>query len=54
VEIKRQMKGTILYISNGSYKIKELDGRILKTPVNGEFLGRYNDRKRFSPMVLID
>ena len=41
-------------ISNGSYKIKELDGRILKTPVNGEFLKIYNDRRKFSPIILID
>ena len=38
---------------NGSYKIKELDGRILKTPVNGEWLKLYNSRENFEPMVVI-
>ena len=41
-------------IINGSYKIKEEDGRILKTPVNGELLKLYYDQKEFEPMVLID
>jgi hypothetical protein len=35
-------------ISKGSYKIKELDGRVLKTPVNGELLKEYHDRKELS------
>ena len=29
---------------NGSYKIKEIDGRILITPVNGELLKKYYSR----------
>jgi len=30
---------------NGSYKIKELTGQVLKTPVNGELLKKYNSRE---------
>jgi hypothetical protein len=41
-------------IINGSYKLKELDGRILRTPVNGELLKIYNDRRSFEPVILID
>jgi hypothetical protein len=29
---------------NGSYKIKEMDGRVFKTPVNGELLKEYFSR----------
>lgn len=28
----------------GSYQLKELDGKIVKTPVNGSLLKLYNDR----------
>jgi hypothetical protein len=28
---------------NGSYKIRELDGRVLRTPVNGDLLKIYKD-----------
>ena len=38
---------------NGSYKIKEINGRILKTPVNGELLKRYNSREEFVPYVVV-
>jgi hypothetical protein len=41
---------------NGSYKIKELSGKkkkILKRPVNGELLKKYNNRENFEPMVVI-
>ncbi|CAB4439641.1 unnamed protein product [Rhizophagus irregularis] len=30
---------------NGSYKLKELDGKILKKPINGELLKKYFTRK---------
>ena len=39
---------------NGSYKIKEMNGKVLKTPVNGELLKKYYDRTEFDPMVYID
>ena len=38
---------------NGSYKIKEINGRVLKTPVNGELLKRYNSREEFEPYVVV-
>ena len=38
---------------NGSYKIKELNGKILKTPVNGELLKKYNSREEFIPYVVV-
>ena len=39
---------------NGSYKLKELNGKIVKVPVNGELIKKYNDRYDFEPMVVID
>jgi hypothetical protein len=38
---------------NGSYKIKELNGKIRRTPVNGELLKKYYDRDNFEPMVIV-
>src|SRR3984957_484612 len=38
---------------NGAYKIKELDGKILKTPVNGELLKRFYSRENYEPYVVI-
>ena len=38
---------------NGAYKLKEIDGRILKTPVNGEWLKIYHSRENFEPLVVI-
>src|SRR2546423_7386073 len=38
---------------NGSYKIKETNGKILKTPVNGELLKKYNIREAFITYVLV-
>ena len=38
---------------NGSYKIKDMNGKILTTPVNGELLKKYFDRYEFEPMVVI-
>jgi len=38
---------------NGSYKIKELNGKVLKVPVNGELLKLYYSRENFEPMVVI-
>ena len=39
---------------NGAYKIKELNGKVLKTPVNGEWLKVYHSRENFEPMVVIN
>ena len=38
---------------NGSYKIKEIDGRIMKTPVNGKYLKEYFSREGFEPKVFV-
>ena len=38
---------------NGSYKLKEINGKILKTPVNGELLKKYNSREEFVPYVVV-
>ena len=38
---------------NGSYKLKEINGKILKTPVNGELIKRYNSREEFVPFVVV-
>jgi hypothetical protein len=38
---------------NGSYKLKEIDGRILKVPVNGKWLKKYNSRENWEPMLVI-
>ncbi|PKB93837.1 hypothetical protein RhiirA5_440203, partial [Rhizophagus irregularis] len=40
-------------IVNGSYKIKELNGRILRRPVNRELLKEYFDREIFEPYIVI-
>ena len=38
---------------NGAYKIKELDGKILRTPVNGELLKKFYSRENYEPYVVI-
>ncbi|CAB4435319.1 unnamed protein product [Rhizophagus irregularis] len=40
-------------ISKGSYKIKTMEGRIQKTPVNGELLKEYSDRSNFEVIIRI-
>ena len=40
-------------IVDGSYKIKELDGKIFRKPVNGELLKKYYDRETFEPYIAI-
>ncbi|GET60617.1 DDE-type integrase/transposase/recombinase [Rhizophagus irregularis DAOM 181602=DAOM 197198] len=40
-------------ISKGSYRIKTMEGKILKTPVNGELLKEYIDRTNFEVIVRI-
>src|SRR6516162_5555776 len=37
----------------GSYQIKELNGKVLKVPVNGELLKRYHCREGFEPFVVV-
>src|SRR5579862_4540425 len=38
---------------NGAYKLKELDGKILKVPVSGKLLKKYFSRDNFEPMIVI-
>ena len=40
-------------ISKGSYKIKTMEGKIIKTPVNGELLKENIDRSNFEVIVRI-
>ncbi|CAB4434111.1 unnamed protein product [Rhizophagus irregularis] len=40
-------------ISKGSYRIKTMEGKILKTPVNGELLKEYIDRSNFEVLIRI-
>ena len=40
-------------ISKGSYKIKTMEGKILKTPANGELLKEYIDRSNFEVLIRI-
>ncbi|GBC21546.2 DDE-type integrase/transposase/recombinase [Rhizophagus irregularis DAOM 181602=DAOM 197198] len=40
-------------ISKGSYRIKTMEGKILKTPVNGELLKEYIDRTNFEVIIRI-
>jgi len=38
---------------NGSYKIREIDGRVLRTPANGNLLKPYHDRQNWEPQIVI-
>ena len=40
-------------VSKGSYKIKTMEGRTQKTPVNGELLKEYIDRSNFEVVIRI-
>lgn len=40
-------------VSNGSYQIKEMDGRILRKPVNGELMKLYYSREGFESVVVV-
>ena len=37
----------------GSYQLKDLEGEIVRTPVNGKWLKRYYSREGFEPFVVI-
>ena len=39
---------------NGSYRLRELDGRLLVKPVNGDLLKVYHDRQSWEPQIVID
>ena len=38
----------------GSYKIKDMNGKILRTPVNGELLKKYLDRESFESFIFVE
>ncbi|CAB4412318.1 unnamed protein product [Rhizophagus irregularis] len=55
-ELPNKWKGPYLIheeFGNGAYKLKELNGRILKTPQNGEWLKKFYDREIFTPKIVI-
>ena len=39
---------------NGSYRLREEDGRLLAKPVNGDLLKSYFDRRSWEPQIMID
>ena len=39
---------------NGSYKLRNMNGRVLVTPANGTLLKLYNDRQNWEPIVVIE
>lgn len=41
-------------LGNGAYKIREIDGKVLKAPVNGKYLKLYKDRSFWTPRVFIN
>ena len=38
---------------NGSYKLRELDGKVLRTPANGNLLKLFHDRLNWEPQIVI-
>ena len=56
---KLQLKWKGLYYihqpcANGAYKIRTIDGKVLKSPVNGCLLTIYFDRQNWEPMITIE
>src|SRR5688572_8806789 len=43
-----------LVLGNGAYKLREITGRVIKTPVNGRYLKIYKDRKSWISQLFID
>jgi hypothetical protein len=39
---------------NGSYRLREEDGRLIAKPVNGDLLKSYFDRRLWEPQIVID
>ena len=39
---------------NGAYKLRTIEGKVLKSPVNGSLLKEYHDRQHWEPMIVID
>ena len=38
---------------NGAYKLKEINGKILVVPVNGELLKKYFSRENFESIIVV-
>jgi len=38
-------------IGNGAFKLATIEGKIIKTPVNGMYLKHYKDRQRWEPII---
>jgi hypothetical protein len=55
-KLQNKWKGPYLIheeFGNGAYKLKELNGKILKTPQNGEWLKKFYSRDKFEPKIVI-
>jgi hypothetical protein len=39
---------------NGAYQLRTIEGKVLRTPVNGSLLKLYKDRQRWEPMIVIN
>jgi Integrase zinc binding domain/Integrase core domain len=42
-----------LVLGNGAYRIREMNGKVLKAPINGKYLKLYKDRKNWTPQIII-
>ncbi|GES76605.1 putative integrase core domain protein [Rhizophagus clarus] len=38
---------------NGAYKLRSMEGKVLRTPVNGSLLKLYNDRQNWAPIIAV-
>lgn len=55
-KLQEKFKGPYLIhekLSNGVYKLKELNGKILKTPQNGKWIKKFHSREGFDPRIVI-
>jgi len=55
-KLQEKFKGPYLIhekLSNGVYKLKELNGKILKTPQNGKWIKKFHSRGDFEPRIVI-
>ena len=37
----------------GAYKLRTIDGKVLRTPVNGSLLKLYYDRQNWEPIIVV-
>ncbi|PKY53725.1 hypothetical protein RhiirA4_472090 [Rhizophagus irregularis] len=55
-KLQNKWKGPYLIhkeFGNEAYKLKELNGKVLKTPQNGEWLKKFYSRNKFEPKIVI-